>query len=90
MEKYLHMGFDKYQLNEIKLGLDSGVNVDIYAKGNYNSSQMKEIRKGLEDGIDVSSYAKAQFNSIMMRHKREELEKKTLDSTPSPKRMNIF
>ena len=39
--------FDKYQQEEIKLGLEDNLNVSVYAKRKYNVSQMREIRETL-------------------------------------------
>ena len=40
--------FTPFQKNEIKKGLESKVNVSLYANRKYTDFQMKEIRLGLE------------------------------------------
>ena len=54
--------FDQYQLEqikeEIKSGLESGIDTSIYAKPEFNCDQMRQIREGLESRLDVSIYAK--------------------------------
>lgn len=54
--------FDEDQKVEIKLGIESGVNVTVYTKPEYNYGQMSEIRQGLEKGLDVSIYSKPEYN----------------------------
>ncbi len=64
MELYaIIMNFDGKQLEEIRKGLEAGVDVSVYAKPEYNWEQMQEIRWGLESGVDVSVYA----NSFLVR-----------------------
>ena len=49
--------FDFDQLKELRAGLDSGVDVTLYAKKEFLAIQMREIRQGLEEGLDVSRSA---------------------------------
>lgn len=58
--------FDKYQLEQIRLGLKSGVDISVYADPQYMAIQMEWIRKGLEDGIDVSPYADPEYDWFQM------------------------
>lgn len=53
---YDRRNFDSYQQEEIQKGLESGVDVSIYADPKFDGEQMEEIRKGLESGVDVSVY----------------------------------
>ena len=48
--------YDEFQLKEMKLGLESRVNISLYANPKFNQYQMKEIRLGLEEGLDISWY----------------------------------
>ena len=44
--------FDKYQQEEIKLGLEDNLNVSLYAKPEFSSEEMELIRLGLIDNLD--------------------------------------
>lgn len=50
------LGFDDDQMEELRLGLEHGVQVSAYAKKEYFAVQMRQIRFGLEEGLDVSLY----------------------------------
>ena len=50
------------QIEEIELGIKSGVDVTMYAKKEFDWEQMREIRLGLESGLDVSLYARIEVN----------------------------
>lgn len=58
--------FTREQLDEIKEGLDDGLDVSVYAKTEFNPRQMEEIRFGLQDELDVSIYANPQLDSMAM------------------------
>ena len=49
--------FDKYQQEEIKLGLEDNLNVFLYAKPEFSSGEMELIRLGLKNNVDISIYA---------------------------------
>ena len=66
--------FDEYQMEEIRLGLEHGVDVSIYAKSEFNYEQMEQIRLGLEHGVDASIYAKSKINDCQMSQVRAGLE----------------
>ena len=51
-----YIKFNEKQLKEIRLGLEKGLDVSIYAKPEFNNLQMKEIRLCLEKGLDISLY----------------------------------
>ena len=65
--------FDREQLYQIKIGLESNVDVSIYAKPEYKRIQMYEIREGLEQGLDVSKYAKPEIDGFDMGRIRYKL-----------------
>ena len=68
-------------MREIRLGLEKGLDVSIYAKPEYDWMQMEEIRLGLEKDIDVSEYAKPEYDWMQMeeiRTKQREEFVKTL------------
>lgn len=48
-------------MNEIAEGLRLGLDVDIYAKSEFNIDQMRQIKSGLEMGIDARKYAKIEL-----------------------------
>ena len=66
--------FDLFQKKEIDKGLQSGVDVEIYANPEYNWSLMQQIRLGLESKVDVSLYNKDYYNRLQMQEIREGLE----------------
>ena len=70
---YEQQGFDNYQLNELRVGLERGVDVSIYADRSYHWGQMQMIRKGLEQRLDVSKYADPRVPLKDMIHTYEKL-----------------
>lgn len=62
--------FDKYQMDEIRKGLESGVDVSIYADPKYDGGQMQQIWLGLKSGIDVSVYADPKYDWTQMKQIR--------------------
>lgn len=75
IEEYKKAGFSDYQLNEIKTGLEHGVDVSKYDNKAYLAIQMRQIRFGLEENLDVSWYAGRQFDWFQMEEIRVGLEK---------------
>jgi hypothetical protein len=61
------------QLEQIRLGIKSKVNVNYYSNSRFCWRQMREIRLGLEAGIDVKVYAKTSFSPEQMNILRREL-----------------
>jgi len=72
--KTLYKDFNKFQKEEIKIGIIKCLDVSIYAKTEFDEYQMREIRYGLEDNLDVSVYAKPEFNEKQMKKIRKQLE----------------
>lgn len=60
-------------MREIRLGLEAGVDVSVYADKAYDWFQMKEIRKGLEKKLDVSKYADPKISFEVMHQLRKGL-----------------
>lgn len=58
------------QLEQVKLGLQAGVNVSAYAKPGFTAKQMKQIRLGLKSGLPVCFYAKPEFSANRMNELR--------------------
>ena len=74
MKKYESMGFDKGQLEEIRQGIEKGLDVSWYTSVKYDWFQMEEIKKGLERGLDVSVYARPDIAYDRMRQIRKGLQ----------------
>ena len=55
-------GFESSQMEQIRLGLEDGLDISMYADPKFNREQMKEIRLGLKEGLDVSKYADPKFD----------------------------
>ena len=69
MENYQAFSKERYnelQLQQIRLGMEKGLNVTYYLSPKFNWIQMYHIRKGLELGLPVSVYAKFEFNEGQM------------------------
>ena len=62
------------QLEQIRLGLEKGLNVEVYAKPEFDCWKMEEIRRGLSEDLDVSIYARPEFKSYQMEEIRLGLE----------------
>ena len=73
---YVEVGYNHLELNQVRLGLDNGVNIRPYTdEPNLNWTEMEQIRLGLEKSLDVSVYAKYGFDSGQMEQIRLGLEK---------------
>jgi len=70
------MRFDDSQKRQIRLGLESGVDVSVYADPKFDWYQMEEIRLGLESGVDVSVYADPELDEEVMEEIRLDLEQR--------------
>lgn len=73
-DSYLADGFTQDQVNEIKEGLDSGLDVSVYAKKEFLAIQMHQIRRGLQEELPVESYASADFDWFQMEEIRKGLQ----------------
>lgn len=63
MKKFEESGkFNGLQMEQIRLGLENGLDVSVYAKPEFEDYQMREIRRGLENGLDVNTYVKPEFD----------------------------
>lgn len=63
---FIDKPFDSLQLYQIYLGIKSKVNVDIYAKPEYDKHQMGLIREALEKGEDVTDLLDLNKNWVEM------------------------
>ena len=59
--------FNKYQLEEIKLGLKDNLDVNLYANPRFSAGQMELIRQGIKKGLDIKHYANPKFYEGQMR-----------------------
>lgn len=66
--------FDDSRMNEIRKGLESGVDISQYADPKFYARQMRQIRLGLESGIDISQYADPKIDGPKMEEIRLGLE----------------
>lgn len=73
VKKYENQGFNDWQMKQIYLGLEDGVDVSKYADPKFDEDQMHEIRKGLEKGLDVNKYADLKFDFSQMHEIRKGL-----------------
>lgn len=70
IEEYDIKVYSPPQLNQIRLGIDHGVDVSLYDSAEMTFRQMREIRIGLEQEIDVSFYANKYYRDKQMREIR--------------------
>ncbi|MFN2102911.1 hypothetical protein ABDJ34_08350 [Finegoldia dalianensis] len=68
--------FDSRQQEQVKIGLEQGLDVSVYARSEFDWRQMEQIRLGLERGLDVSIYAKPEFSDRQMYYIRSGLVQK--------------
>ena len=67
-----HFGIDQQQ--EIKDGLQAGLDVSVYAKPEFYAIQMRQIRLGLMAGLPVGIYASDKYDWFQMEEIRLGLE----------------
>jgi F0F1-type ATP synthase delta subunit len=67
------------QMQEVAYGLESNIDVEIYAKKIFDADQMSEIRESLEDGLpkdQVNKYVDPQYDWAHMQFLRKALDSK--------------
>lgn len=69
------------QNQEIRLGMEEGLDVSIYSKPELNWMQMEQIRMGLKDKVNVSAYADSAYGYNTMKQIRLSFYSST-DLTP--------
>lgn len=69
------------QNQEIRLGLEEGLDVSVYSKPELNWMQMEQIRMGLKDKVNVSAYADSAYGYNTMKQIRLSFYSST-DLTP--------
>ena len=70
-------------MEQIRLGLEEGIDVSPYNMVGFSSGQMKQIRLGLEEGIDVSEYADPFIDAVSMKEARHRISDKWNDEKPA-------
>ena len=65
-EEQYEYRYDGYQLEELRDGYNSGLDISIYANPAFDTVQMRFIRHGLENNIDINKYAFVEYNSYLM------------------------
>ena len=78
IKEFKETGFSKHQINEIKEGIEQGlddVSINKYAKPEFNWLQMVQIKAGLCLDLNVDKYANPKFNDNQMAQIRYGLEK---------------
>ncbi len=74
MSSYLEQGFDWMQCEEIRKGMEDGVDVAKFKNVRFSAPQMREIRLGLGANFDVSLYARPELDANQMREIRHGIE----------------
>ena len=67
--------FDTLQRDEIRIGLEKGIDISKYADPKYDAFQMRQIRFGLQDNLDISKYADPKYEWEQMRYLRMVLKR---------------
>ena len=75
-DEYLNSGFTLDQVNEIQEGLESGLDISVYAKKEFFAIQMRQIRLGLEEKLPVENYASVEYDWFQMEEIRKGLQDK--------------
>ena len=75
-QAYYDKGFTKDQVEEIKLGLEEGLDIEPYENKDFFALQMREIRLGLMSELPVEIYARKDFDWFQMEEIRLGLESK--------------
>ena len=74
IDKYMLFEIRGESLEEIRIGMEEGLDVSLYANEHYNYQQMKELRLGLEHQVDIRLYSKPLYQPAQMRELRLGLE----------------
>lgn len=63
--------YDIWQLEELNIGIEHGVNISKFADSRYDSEQMRQLRLGLEEGININCYSDSSLSWQEMEYKRQ-------------------
>lgn len=69
-ETFLEEGFTEAQIEEIDLGMTSGVPIEVYANKQLMPQQMYQLRLGLEQGLDMLPYADPEYDFFQLEEIR--------------------
>ena len=58
--------YNEYQLDELRHGYESNLDISMYANPTFHHSEMYYVRLGLEANLDVSKYARVDYGHFMM------------------------
>ncbi|MCR4806819.1 MAG: FapA family protein [Lachnospiraceae bacterium] len=75
-QEYFDKGFTKDQVEEIKKGLEAGLDIEPYEDKDFYAWQMRQIRYGIIAGLPVNIYARKDFDWFQMEEIRLGLEDK--------------
>ncbi len=75
-QEYYDKGYTKDQVEEIKLGLEEGLDIEPYEDKGYFAWQMRQIRYGIIAGLPIEIYARKDFDWFQMEEIRLGLEDK--------------
>ena len=73
---YYNKGYTKDQVEEIKLGLEEGLDIEPYEDKGFFALQMREIRLGMMSELPYEIYARKDFDWFQMEEIRLGLEAK--------------
>lgn len=76
IEQYRRLSFDVLQLEQIRKGLESGIDVSSYLDPKKSWVEMEEIRISLESGFDMTSYLEQGFDWLQCNEIRAGLQSK--------------
>ncbi len=74
INSYADSNIPWFQMEEIRLGLEHGLDINHYLKEGFDWMQISEIRLGIQHGVDSSIYAKQKYISQQMHEIRIGLE----------------
>lgn len=74
VEKYRHLSFDVPQLEQIRKGLESGVDVSVYLDPKMSWLEMEEIRISMESGFPIQKYIAKGFDRLQCIEIREGIQ----------------
>lgn len=66
------MIFSKEQMKQINLGLEKGVNINIYKRIEHDDLQVEQLRLGLESELNVNIYTDPKYSAEEMDKMRKE------------------
>lgn len=67
------INYNAEQVKQIRLGLENGQNIELWANPEMSAEQMKEIRLGQRDSLNAELYASTDFTVEQMKKMRFEM-----------------